>query len=628
MDNEVKDKRVATREILALKAKDLPRRSGCYLMLGEKNKILYIGKAKDLRSRVHSYFKEAVDSSKTLALRSKIIDFEFILTANEAEAYVLENNLVKRHLPKYNIRLKDDKSYPYLVVDQHEPFPRLKYMRRPEKKNKRLIIGPFSTGQHIGHIIATLTKAFKLRDCTLQEFKSRKEPCILYQMQQCSAPCVTFISAENYQRELQKVISYFAGNSDAINELHERMLMYAKEEQFEIAAQVRDQWDALKTFQSLAKQKHAELYAGEEDIDVVSYFVGEEEIDLVLSIFRKGLLLGQKQFHFRPFAFGAEGILETLSSSLIDYYQTTVDTWPEVIYFPNDDLQLMSEAQHWTAVLIARPRLPQFKVMQKEMMTFSLLASEQAQENQRVRLSQDENWWKALSQLKEILSLPQTPFHWECYDIAIWQGQAPTASRITFVNGRAQKENYRHYHLEKREEGNNDFAMMKEVLVRRLSDGDLPNVIIVDGGKGQLNVAAQVIRELNLKIAVVALAKEKNIYTKNKKTIKEERLYILGRSNAIALSRYPELFRLLVQMRDEAHRFARKLHHKQYGKEFLQSAIDGLTQLSKRMRAKLRYACQGDIKQLKKWSVEDIAERMEISLKLAQNVHMALQKLD
>jgi excinuclease ABC subunit C len=344
-------------------------------------------------------------------------------------------------------------------------------------------------------------------------------------------------------------------------------------------------------------------------------------------------LLGQKNFYFRPYATDGEGLKEALMTALIDYYQHCADSLPSSIFVPDDELKLENESQGWDAVMNASEAVrPKIRSVSRAMQSFAQLTREQAMENQRMRLSLDEQRWKASTTLKELLQLEKNPERLECYDIAIWQGQAPTAARISFWRGHPDRKEYRHYHLQQLPEGNNDFAMMKEVLQRRLVDGEMPDAIILDGGKGQLAIGQEVLRELTLNIPIFALAKEKNKGPKSKGAKVEERIYLPGRSNPIILARHPELMRLLVQMRDEAHRFSRKLHHKQMKKEFFQNPIDHLPGLSSKQRAKLleacRQHCQGDVKLLLQWSKEEIAQRLDVSQKIAENMWEALHKLE
>jgi len=538
------------------RASTLPKKPGCYSMLNRNNQVIYVGKAKELKSRVTSYFNQSAKNAKTGILITHIFDFEFMTTMTEAEALVLENNLIKKHSPKYNIRLKDDKSYPYLVVDKHEPFPRLQYLRKIKKDRTRLIFGPFPTGSQIGVIIKLLTKLFKLRDCGLAEFKKRKEPCLLYQLEQCSAPCVKKISDEDYQKNLNLALALFQGHpKKTLNYLNQEMEKSAEIESFEKAAMYRDAIKMIEAFlQHATQQKNAEHHYGEINRDVIAIYQGETEVDISLYMMRNGLLLGHKNFHFALIDCEQDLNSEILRF-ILQYYGLTHDLLPDSIcvdwdHEMKDLFEKALEGMTQKNIKITSP--------DKHFKPLFELTLDQAKEEQRVRLNGERSVYAGLETLRELLNLKERPVVLECFDVAIFQGSSPTASQIVFHDGKPDKKAYRHYTLEERPEGNNDFAMMREMLQRRLKKDNLPDVFIVDGGIGQVNAFLAVLSEHNLQVPVVGIAKAKNL--KHKKT--EERLMIPGRANPYLLANSRSLFQIMVQMRDEAHRFARRLHHK------------------------------------------------------------------
>jgi excinuclease ABC subunit C len=537
------------------KASILPRKPGCYRMLTRNNQVIYVGKAKDLKSRVSSYFNKSLKNAKTEMLVTHILDFEFMTTSTEAEALVLENNLIKKHSPKYNIRLKDDKSYPYLVVDTKEPYPRLQYLRKIKKDKTRLIFGPFPTGSQIGVIIKLLTKLFKLRDCSLSEFKKRKEPCLLYQLEQCSAPCVKKISDEDYQKDLNLALALFQGHpKKTLKSLAERMEKSAEQESFEQAAMYRDAIRMIEEFLAhKTQQKNAEHHYAEINRDVIAVYQGEQEIDISLYMMRNGLLLGHKNFHF-SLADCEQDLNSEILRFIMQYYSLTHDLLPDSICVDWD-----SDMKELFASALEEMTKKTIKVVAPDKHFKSLfeLSHDQAKEEQRVRLNGDRSTHAGLEKLKDLLNLKERPVVLECFDVAVFQGSSPTASQIVFHDGKPDKKAYRHYTLEERPEGNNDFAMMREMLHRRLKKGNLPDVFIVDGGTGQVNAFLAVLQEHDLQVPVAGIAKAKNL--KHKKT--EERLIIPGRANPYLLANSRSLFQIVVQMRDEAHRFARKLHH-------------------------------------------------------------------
>ena len=576
MDESVKNnKPKATLVTVKLeeKAKLLPTKPGCYLMKNKDQQIIYVGKAKNLRSRVTSYFNNSSKNAKTEILVGHIIDFDFIMTTSDAESFVLENTLIKKHTPKYNIRLKDDKSYPYVVINHNEPFPRLEFIRRVKRGKGIEVFGPFVTGSNVWDIIRILTQSFCLRDCTLTEFRKRKEPCLLYQMHQCSAPCVGKINASAYEKDMAFARDMFSGSGNkTLKELESRMALAAENEEFEKAALIRDNITKLGEFANNFKQENAE-HNDEKNLDIIAFYQGENEVDISIYMMRNGVLLGHKNFNFSNLDI-VEEVEDSVLNYLFQYYANTYDSLPQLIITQmNEDSNSMLQAGIETVSSDIKVRAPQ-----KKYESFLNLTRDHAFEQQRVRLLHEDSVYVGLNKLKDLLGLKERPVVLECYDIAIFQGSSPTASQIVFHDGKPDKKNYRYYHMEERPEGNNDFAMMRELIIRRSDNGSLPDVFIVDGGLGQVNVFKEALKELNISIPVVGIAKSKNVRTKDgfkSEDIKksEERLIIPGRSNPFFLNQNRSLFKIIVQMRDEAHRFSRKLHHKEETKRVFNKKV-------------------------------------------------------
>ena len=560
------------------KAKTLPQESGCYLMKDKNSRVIYVGKAKRLRSRVTSYFDSSVKSLKTQFLVSHAQDFDFILTRSDAESYVLENNLIKKHNPKYNIRLKDDKSYPWVMVDHEEPFPRLEYVRRPKKGRGKELYGPFPVGSNISMVMRVLTKSFMLRDCSLTEFKGRKTPCLLHQMQQCTAPCVALISAEDYEKDLKLASGFFQSEfkaRKAIKELERRMEEYAENEQFERAAIVRDHLDVLNAFLQQSYDQHVESLKDENDVDVWAAYQGAEEFDFSLYMIRGGMLIGQKNFNFLVSDL-AEDLGEEMRVFLLQYYADPEQIAPPLVILDSAEEETEDFAKA-LAELAGTAKPPKVYGRKKKYLPILEMCRRHAEESQRVRIANAASPFSGLKKLKELLSLKDLPRHLECFDVAIWQGKSPTASQVVSHDGKLDKKSYRYYHLQELPEGNNDFAMMREVISRRLQHGELPDVLVIDGGVGQVNVVCSVVREMGLDLPVVGIAKSKDLsgdFTKTETSKSEERLVIPGRKDPYILTKSPALLRVIVSLRDEAHRFSRKLHHKAESKRVLGTWLD------------------------------------------------------
>lgn len=628
MGDKVKTERIEkTQQDLLEKAKGLPTKPGCYLMKNREGVVIYVGKAKNLRSRVSSYFQSSAKSAKTEVLVGHIRDFEFLRTDTDTEAFVLENNLIKKHSPKYNIRLRDDKSYPYVMVDYNRPFPRLQYVRRVKRGEGKEVFGPFVTGSRISEVLRVLTKSFGLRDCTLREFHSRKEPCILYQMKQCSAPCVAKISAEDYQRSLQLALDFFRGEAESSLEfLRQKMLRLAEEESFEHAAMLRDQIELLEEFQAKALQQNAELELSSPNVDVVAYHQGETEVDMAIYLVRNGLLLGHKNFHL-PLIEVEDELDESLLNFLMQYYLNGHDSFPQKLVTPFTKKQNMMLEQGLKEVANI-----QVVSRSKGLSNLVKLAQDQAREHQRFRMSSEESSYVGLNRLGQLLEMRERPRVLECFDVAVFQGSSPTAAQIVFHEGKALKSAYRHYHLKELPEGNNDFAMMKEMLTRRIQHGDFPDVFIVDGGKGQVSVFQAVLKDLEVDVPVVGLAKAKTESAKGdyKKEISrsEERLIIPGRSNPYFLNKCRSLFKILVSMRDEAHRFSRRLHHKQEGKRVMGSWLDQVPGIGPKTKQQILYSLEHSKEELKEMDAREISELLSIRTEQAKNILAYLNSLN
>ncbi|MFZ8933963.1 MAG: excinuclease ABC subunit UvrC [Bacteriovoracaceae bacterium] len=614
---------------LKQKARSLPQSPGCYLMKDKRGDVIYVGKALNLKNRVMCYFNNSEKTPKTQILVSHIKDFDFILAASESEAFILENNLIKKHGPKYNIQMRDDKTYPYVLIDYEEPFPKLKYVRRFKRKKNQEVFGPFVFGSNISEVIRVLTKTFRLRDCSLREFKSRKVPCVLYQMYQCSAPCVGEISEEKYLQDLKKSISFLKGKGNKVlKDLDQLMYGLADKEQFEKAAQLRDYIDVLRSFNESEIQKNADLKKDTESFDIISTYEGEVEIDLAIYMVRKGILLGSKNFHF-PVSDLSFSLEEELSSFILQYYTNTEDDIPKVImstlssktrksieetleyYFyktPEGQKRIKLQTNVLESIRI--------KPVAKRYESLYELVQENASEQQRVRLNNKDSEFIGLNKLQDLLNLKERPVILECYDVAVFSGKSPTASQIVFVNGKPKKESYRYYHLKELPEGNNDYAMLREVLKRRIKHGKLPDVFVVDGGKGQVGTFCAVLEDAGIEIPVVGIAK-----SKTKKGLKtEERLIIPKRVNPYVLKKNRSLLKIITSMRDEAHRFSRKLHHKKEKSRLLSSWLDEIKGVGPATKQKILNLFKNPREEIADMGVEELKSKLKISESLAKKI--------
>lgn len=629
MNDKVKAEHISrVKSTMLDKANTFPKLSGCYLLKRVKNDeevVLYVGKAKNLKNRVTSYFNNSIKSPKTEILVSHVNEIDFIITENESEALVLENNLIKKFSPKYNIRMKDDRSYPYVVANLNEAFPRIQFIRNIKRQKGVEVFGPFVHGSNISEVIRILTKSFTLRDCNLREFNSRKEPCILYQMKHCSAPCVDYISKEDYEKDLSLALDVFRGKSEkSLKVLNEKMMMAAENEEFEKAALLRDYIRTIQEFVDFSKQKNAELDNESESIDVIAFHQGEVEIDISLYMTRQGILLGHKNFHFPVIEINEE-LEDELVNFMFQYYTNTSDILPKTIVCDLSDERLGIFESALRSSLNSKISV---RNSGRKYDSIMKLTKEHAREHQRVRVVNEESVYVGLNRLKELLGLSERPVILECFDVAIFQGSSPTASQIVFHDGKPDKKSYRYYHLEERPEGNNDFAMMKEMLARRIKHGKLPDVFIVDGGKGQVSMFLEVLKDFELSVPVVGIAKskvdKKSSFRSRDISRTEERLIIPGRANPFILKKCKSLFRIVTTMRDEAHRFSRKLHHKAESKKLFTGWIDQIEGIGPKTKKMILERLDVSKDELAHMSAQEISNYLNVKLDIAKNILKAL----
>ncbi len=617
-------------ESLFEKAKTLPKTPGCYLMKNKREDIIYIGKAKNLKQRVQSYFDKSQKFSKTQALVKNIQDFEFILTSTEIEALILENNLIKKHGPKYNIRLRDDKTYPYIQINNNEKFPQITYTRKPKYKKGHKILGPYPEGYNLKEAIKAIIKIYKLRDCSIYEFRSRKSPCILHQMNQCNAPCLDYISAQNYKEDLKSASSFFTSQTkrkEIQSNIKKMMLSYSENEEFERAIILRDSLTSIEAFINSVKAQKVELNKNLSDIDLFSFHFNQDEIDLSFYEIRNSLLIGSKNINFFNTYENEEEFIVQLPSLLFSYYADHKHP-PKFIFH---DLETKTLNQFNDLLATLSDSAMSSKLCPSGLKSLLDVTKEHASNSQRMRKENYQNIFKGLKRLQDLLKLEEMPRNLECYDVAVWQGQSPTSAKITFKDGKPDKKNYRAYHLETRPEGNNDFAMLEETLTRRLKSDNYPDVFIVDGGKQQLSTFKKVLKEKSVDIPVVAIAKSKATQTKhtfrNQKISKsQERLFISNRVNPYPLEKCIELYRIITQMRDEAHRFSRKLHHKNEKKQFIHSDLSKIEGVGKVTVQKILSQFKGNIAELAKLSPKEMSINFKISEKVALKIISSMKE--
>ena len=583
-----------TRELLQSKLAHLPEQPGCYLFKNEKE-ILYVGKAAVLADRVRSYFQKGADQTpKTALLVNETVDLETIVTRSVLEALILESNLIKRHRPRFNIVLRDDKQYPYLRLPIKENFPRLSIVRRVQKDGA-LYYGPYTPAGALRETLRFIRKVFPLATCEIDINGQAERACIEFEIKRCMAPCIGNQTRDDYHAIVRQVRQFLEGRDrELLDSLREEMERAAEQEQFEEAARLRDR--LFKVERTLEKQRITQISAS--DQDVVGLARQGTAADLQLLFVRGGLLIGRKDF-FWPQAGDASD--EELVRSAIEQFYNKEGQPPKELLLPTsfDDAPLFEQ---W--------------LTEKRGDVVRLVTPERGGKHQLVRLA-EENAGAAIAdhlrdealdrqataELKRLLRLDKAPHRIEGFDISNIMGNQSVASLVVWEDGQAKKSDYRKFRI-KTVEGANDFASMQEAVTRRYGmteDLARPDLILIDGGLGQLSAALEGLKQVGQEhIPIIGLAKARGD--------KEERIFLPGRKNPIVLRPNSPATHLVQRIRDEAHRFAVTYHRKLRGKALLASELDQVSGIGEIRRKRL-------LKQF--GSLERIAEATDEQLRSA-----------
>jgi excinuclease ABC subunit C len=645
------------------KVKHAPRSPGVYLMKDGEGEILYVGKARDLKARIRAYFARTDSRAMIPFLVSRVQDIEFIITATEKEALLLENNLIKEHRPRYNVDFRDDKSYYHIRIDPSEPFARFQLVRRPKKDSARCF-GPYPSSAAARETLRFLQTIFPLRTCRDQELKGRRRPCLEHEIGRCSAPCVGKIDSAAYQRLVKDGITFLEGRERAlVGDLHTRMDEAAEGLRFEAAAALRDRIAAIE--KTIERQRIFSLAGRNRD---VFGLYREGDLTQVSALFiRNGRMLGQKAFPL--IRLRAENS-EILSSLLKRYYDGVADipndiVIPEVLEDGDVMVEWLTEKREKGVVLVAPKR--------GETLALLDIARRNAESAFRTARFAADLPTETLPLLEEKLGLRHVPFRIECFDISNIGGKYAVGSMVTFAAGVPLKEGYRRFRI-RTVPGADDYAMLYEVLKRRYEKReDLPDLIMVDGGKGQLGVALAVMKDLRVEgVDVIGMAKERDdlpphvpapppdhlpsqgelhgglggtatVYKLSPLTDEkgnplppagrhrrtdtlgkgEDRVYLPGRKDPVYLSRWPMALFLLQRIRDEAHRFAVSYHRKIKEKEDLQSLLDRIPGIgASRKKALLTFF--GDVKRIRAASLLDLQQVGGIGGEMATRIRKFL----
>lgn len=607
-------------ESLQEKLANLPKKPGCYLFKDKRGKIIYIGKAKVLPNRVRSYFQDGrLEGPKLLRLKSKIADFETIVTDTEMEALILEMNLVKEYKPRYNINLKDDKSYPYIRVT-NDRFPRIFPTRKIIKDGSRYF-GPYTDVGAMRSILKSVNRIFPTRSCNyeLTEDAVREKKyklCLDYYIKKCDGPCEGLIAEQDYNNTVEQIVRFINGkNGQVVTELKEKMDRLASSKRYEEAARVRDQIRSIEDFQYKQKIVTDDL----KDRDIVAVAVEETAACGVVFKVRDGKILGRQHFYLEGVE---EEKYESVVESFLKQYYLKTEFVPDEIYFPVQ-IKELAQVQNWLSEkrganvkLVVPQKGQKAKLVRMGEKNARLLLEELTLQKLKARDYVPHN----LVALQRDLRLKKPPRRIECFDISNIQGTDPVASMVTFVNGKPKKSDYRKFKI-KLKQTPDDFAMMAEAVTRRYSGSladkmDTPDLVLLDGGKGQLSTVTRVFRELNMETQpVAALAK------------RLDEVFLPGASEPQNIPRSSSGLKLLQYMRDEAHRFAVTYHRTLRRKRTTQSALDIVPGIGE-VRRKILLKHFGSVNNLREASVDEIEMVESIPAPLAKKIWQHFHFID
>ena len=592
----------------------LTQRAGTYQMMDSDGAVLYVGKAKNLKKRVSSYFRKSGISAKTSALVKRISDIDITVTETETEALILEQNLIKKHRPAFNILMRDDKSYPYILLTDKDQWPRLSFHRGP-KKQQGTYFGPYPSVNSVRESMSLLQRVFKVRQCEDSFFKNRSRPCLQYQINRCSGPCVDFATEEDYQTSVELTRKYLEGKSDEITKQLEQQMDRASDEmQYERAAEMRDQIKALRQVQ--AQQV---IEKGRGIIDVIAASLERSQACIHILYIRQGRILGSRSFY--PKIQLSETVEDLLSEFLPQIYLNghgRSDIPKEIITsnsFEGADA-LTKALEH----LINRSVKIKHSVRGARAKWMEL-AARTANLNLQARLLSTQTVNQRFESLKETLGFESTPERIECFDVSHSSGESTVASCVVFDSNGPVKNDYRKFNI-KGVKANDDYAAMQQALERRYKrlvngEGQMPDILLIDGGKGQLSVTKTTLAELGVVgVTIIGVAKGTTRKAGFETLIFAETNHVITDPDQAALH-------LIQQIRDEAHRFAITGHKQQRDKKRRMSALEGIPGVGpKRRRDLLKHF--GGIVEVKKASVADLMKVSNINKQVAESIYAEL----
>ncbi len=586
----------------------LPHNPGVYIMKDGKGKIIYVGKAISLKNRVTQYFRQnSSHSAKVRAMVARIEDFETILTGTEVEALILECNLIKKHRPKYNISLKDDKTYPYLKVTLQDTYPRVYITRRVQRDGGKYF-GPYTNATALHETLKLLKRLFPIRSCKTME---SKRPCLEYHIKRCLAPCADKISREEYMVMIGDIVMFLEGRTEHVEKsLEQRMLQAADKLEFEQAGRLRDQ---LLAVQKISEKQRIVTGVGDQD----AIGMARSGIGVCVQIFyvRSGKMVGRDHFLLDG---SDDETDEALLRAFLKQYYNQATFIPREILLPMEILEqeLLEEwleKQKNAKVILAVPK----RGTKRDIVEMAIGNAKKALEDESARIKQTEaQTIGAVLDLGKYLGLSRPPYRMECFDISHIQGSETVASMVVFEGGVPKKSDYRRFKIRSAEGKPDDFKSMREVTERRYgkADAEMPDLIIIDGGKGQLSSACEIIRGAgHITVPVVGLAK------------RFEEVYREGESDPVILPRSSQALYLIQRIRDEAHRFAITYHRKLRNKRNLVSILDNVEGIGPKRR-KILLEHFGNIEKIKQASVAEMADLDGMNTPSAEAVYNYFQQ--
>lgn len=603
---------------LAERVATLSAGPGVYLMKNARDEVIYVGKAKNLKKRVASYFRrENYSDMKTGVLVKKIVQFDTIHTGTEQEALILEANLIRKHKPRYNVILKDDKRYPLLRIDITAPYPNLTIARKM-KKDGALYFGPYASAGSVHQTVKFINKLFKLRKCSTQTFRNRTRPCLNYQIGVCLAPCCFDVDKAAYRRIIDEVALFLKGRTpELIRQIKNDMAEAALDERFEDAAQLRDKLFALE--RTLEKQH---VVSGDmNDRDVITVSRGDSLSLITVLFIRGGNLSGSRHF---PFHETISDDAELIGTFIQQYYETAPHIPCEILvsalpYEYEAIMELLKNMRKSPISLLEPKRGEKLKLIE--------MAAQNGARELSERESRGKSGMEMLIRLQKKLDMRSIPLHIECFDNSNLSGKQPVSAMVVFKDGKPFKSAYRKYKI-KTVEYQDDYSYMDEVIKRRYGKEDselpMPDLLMVDGGKGQLNVTIAALRSTGREglFDVIGIAKKDE-----GKGETQDKIFKPGRSNPLNFIRDEDLLLFLQNIRDEAHRFVVGFHRKRRNTQSLVSILDSVPGIGSKRKKNL-LAHFGGISGIKKASIDELVSVDGMNRKIAEAVHSAFNRMD